>query len=413
MKEKSCAKLEKTTPHPLESPWASHIKTFVSFLCEQGYTKSTMRRKQLLVDKLRQWCSLQSLKVEELNKQKMDQFIKSQGMKLVTRRGDRATLRLFLQHLKNLGIIPSSSERTKACLLDRIEQNFVQYLSYERGLSQLTLVRYSSMARCFLAEHFGQNTIQMESLKAADVTRFMLGYVPTVKRSTARLMATCLRTFFRYLYVDGIIKINLSGFVPTVADWRMSDIPKFLKPEEVKLLLEHCDQRNKTGQRDYAILLLLARLGLRAGEIAKMKLDDINWESGELLIRGKGLHTDRFPLPHDVGNAMATYLQQGRPSCSTRLVFVRNKAPYHGFSSSVAVCNLVQRALLRAGLHPTHKGAHLLRHSLATQMLGQGASLVEIGEVLRHRSVQTTEIYAKVDMMALQSLAQPWPGGEV
>ena len=400
-----------TTPCYFQAP---HLNTFVSHLFEQGYTKSTMRRKQWLVNKLSQWFSQQSLKVEELNAQKMDQFIKLQGVKVTARRGDRMTLRLLLQHLENLGIIPSSSlERTEDSILDRIEQDFVKYLAQERGLSQVTLIRYPAMVRRFLTGHFGQNAIQMEILKATDITRFMLGYVPTVKRSTARLMATCLRAFFRYLYVDGIISINLAEFVPTVADWRMTDIPKFLEPEEVKLLLDHCDQRSKAGQRDYAILLLLARLGLRAGEVTKMKLDDINWESGELLIRGKEPHTDRFPIPYDVGNALATYLQQGRPSCSTRRVFVRTKAPYQGFSSSVAVCDLVQRALLRADLHPTHKGAHLLRHSLAKKMLCQGASLVEIGEVLRHRLVQTTEIYAKVDMMALQSLAQPWPGGEV
>ena len=144
-----------------------------------------------------------------------------------------------------------------------------------------------------------------------------------------------------------------------------------------------------------------------------MKLEDIDWNSGELLICGKGPQTDRFPIPHDVGKALVNYLQKGRPKCKTRRVFIRINAPFQGFSSSVAVCNIVSRALRRTGLHPTHKGAHLLRHSLATTMLSQGASMVEIGEILRHRLIQTTEIYAKVDMKGLQSLAQPWPGGEI
>lgn len=412
MKEKSFSKPEASSSMPMESSLALCLKTFLPLLSEQGYTRSTMRRKQWLVGKLDQWFSQQSLKLEELNEQKINQFIELEGVKVSTRRGDRATLRLLLQHGENLGFIPSS-ERKEEGPLRCIEQDFVQYLSQERGLSPATLIRYSAMVRCFLTEHFGHNPIHLETLKATDITRFIQIYVPKVQRKTATLMASSLRSFFRYLFVNGILMRDLAEFVPTVADWRMSDIPKFLEPEEVKRLLDYCDQSSPAGQRDYAILLLLARLGLRAGEIAKMKLEDFNWDSGELLIHGKGAITDRFPLPHDVGKAVAIYLQQSRPTCSTRLVFVRLRAPYQGFSSSVAICNIVQRALLRANLHPIHRGAHLLRHSLATRLLTQGASLAEIGEVLRHRSVQTTELYAKVDKIALQSLAQPWLGGEL
>jgi site-specific recombinase XerD len=413
MEEKTFSELQSFQSSLIETPLVPCLKAFVSLFYEQGYTETTIRRKQWLIGKFNQWFSQQTFRIMELNEQKMDQFIEFQRVKGATRRGDRATLRLLLQHLENLRIIPSLPADIKVNPLGRIEQDFVQYLSQERGLSKATLIRYPAMVRRFFKGYDNQGSIQMETLKATDIAKFMLSYAPTVKRSTAKLMATCLRAFFRFLWVRGIITTDLAQFVPTVADWRMSDIPKFLKHEEVKLLLDHCDQRSKAGQRDYAILLLLARLGLRAGEIAKMKLDDINWESGELLIRGKGPNTDRLPLLDDVGNALATYLQESRPSCSTRLVFVRIRAPHQGFSSSVAVCNIVQRALLRANLHPINKGAHLLRHSLATEMLKQGASLVEIGDVLRHRLVSTTEIYAKVDMMALQSLAQPWLGGEV
>jgi len=199
--------------------------------------------------------------------------------------------------------------------------------------------------------------------------------------------------------------------VPTVADWRLSTLPKSLAPEQVARLLKSCDQRTVTGQRDYTILLLLARLGLRAGEVVAMTLEDLDWEAGELTVRDKGGRQDRLPLPHDVGAALATYLRQGRPRCLTRRVFVRMAAPRRGFASSVAICGIMQRALARARLHPPRKGAHLLRHSLATQMLQRGASLPEIGEVLRHELAQTTEIYAKVDFTALRALAQPWPRG--
>ena len=413
MKEKPISEQQPFQSSLIETPLVPYLSGFVSLFFEQGYSKSTIRRKQCVIGKFNQWFSQQTFRIMELNERRMDQFIEFQRVKGATRRGDRATLRLLLKHLENLCIIPSLSENTENNLLVNIEQDFVQYLSQERGLSQATLIRYPATVRRFLKWYFNRGSTQMETLKATDITKFMLSYAPTVKRSTAKLMATCLRSFFRFLWVREIITTDLAQFVPAVADWRMSDIPKFLKHDEVKLLLDHCDQKSKAGQRDYAILLLLARLGLRAGEIAKMKLDDINWESGELLIRGKGPQTDRLPLLHDIGNALATYLHESRPSCSTRLVFVRNRAPHQGFSSSVAVCDLVRRALLRANLHPINKGAHLLRHSLATEMLKQGASLVEIGDILRHRLVSTTEIYAKVDMMGLQSLAQPWLGGDV
>jgi len=209
----------------------------------------------------------------------------------------------------------------------------------------------------------------------------------------------------------GEIATDLAEFIPTVSDWRLSDLPKSLEPQQVECLLSNCDQSSKTGQRDYTILLLLTRLGLRAGEVVKMTLDNINWEAGELVVCGKGPRKDRLPIPCDVGEALVVYLQHGRPVCSTRRVFIRARAPHQGFSSSVAVCDIVRRALARAKLHSPFKGAHLLRHSLAVRMLRNGASLDEIGELLRHASQNTTEIYTKVDMAALRSLTQPWPGG--
>jgi site-specific recombinase XerD len=204
-----------------------------------------------------------------------------------------------------------------------------------------------------------------------------------------------------------------SCWLPLGVDKKMRCSTKSLEGNEVERLLSSCNRSNKVGQRDYTILLVLARLGLRAGEVAKMTLDDIDWEAGEIIIQGKGPRKDRVPLPWDVGEALVTYLQHGRPACSTRRIFIRAKAPHRGFSSSVAVCNVVERALLRAKLQPPRKGAHLLRHSLATNMLRKGASLSEIGEILRHASIATTEIYTKVDIAGLRTLAQPWPGGVV
>jgi integrase/recombinase XerD len=184
-----------------------------------------------------------------------------------------------------------------------------------------------------------------------------------------------------------------------------------LEKEEVEKVLLSCDRRRKVGKRDYAILLLLARLGLRAGEVVRLTLDDLDWHSGELLVRGKGARVDRLPLLRDVGQALADYLQKGRPECSSRRVFIQCKAPYEGFAKAGSVSCLVRAALERAQLCPQNRGAHLLRHSLATGMLRNGASLAQIGQVLRHQLPQTTEIYAKVDLDALRKLALPWLGG--
>jgi site-specific recombinase XerD len=225
-------------------------------------------------------------------------------------------------------------------------------------------------------------------------------------------MVSALRSFFRFLLQRGEIATDLAACVPAVADWRLSTIPKYLGAEEVERLLSSCDRCTGIGRRDHAILLLLARLGLRASEVVVMELDDIDWRAGEIAVRGKGPQHDRLPLLQEVGEALTTYLRRDRPSVSTRRVFVRVRAPLRGFAGPVAISTIVRRAIQRADLRGLGKGvaAHLLRHSLATGLLRDGASMAEIGEVLRHRTPATTEIYAKVDIRSLRSLAQPWPG---
>jgi site-specific recombinase XerD len=225
-------------------------------------------------------------------------------------------------------------------------------------------------------------------------------------------MGYALRSFFRFLRLRGDIAIDLGASIPKIAQWHWSTLPKSLKAEEVESLLGSCDQDTISGQRDYTILLLLARLGLRAGEVVAMTLDDIDWEAGHLRVRGKGGREDLLPISPDVGKALAHYLRHGRPRCATRRVFVRMHAPRRGFTTSVAICDVVRRALARSGIDSPRKGAHLLRHSLATEMLRKGSSLAEIGELLRHRLPDTTAIYAKVDIVALRALALPWAGGE-
>jgi site-specific recombinase XerD len=218
-----------------------------------------------------------------------------------------------------------------------------------------------------------------------------------------------VRSFLRFLWQAGEISRDLAAAIPPFRRWRLVEVPKYLQAAEVTHLLASVDRTSASGRRNYAILLLLARLGLRAGEVVRLELDDLDWRTGELTVRGKGSVHARLPLPTDVGAALAAYLRTDRPACATRRVFICRKAPHRGLGHAATVSTLVHAALTRAGLTPPSTGAHVLRHSLATDLLRRGSSLDDIGEVLRHRLRQTTEIYAKVDVDRLRTVAQPWP----
>jgi site-specific recombinase XerD len=248
-------------------------------------------------------------------------------------------------------------------------------------------------------------------LHARDIVTYVQREAPRRSPKCAGLMITALRSFLRYLRFRGYIGTDLAACVPSIANWKFSSLPKFLQRHQVRQVLRVCDRRTSHGRRDYAILLLLARLGLRACEIVGLTLDDINWRTGEITIQGKGNRTSRLPLPSDVGAAIAAYLKKGRPVCSTRRVFLCTRAPRRAFANSIAVSTIVARRLRQTGFTGPHTGAHLFRHTLATQMLRSGASFDEIAQLLRHRSFNTTALYAKVDLSALRPLAQPWPEG--
>jgi integrase/recombinase XerD len=263
--------------------------------------------------------------------------------------------------------------------------------------------------RKFLIERFREKPPVIREVRSSDVSDFILRQAPTMSPRRVQLVTAAFRSFFRFLFQDGEMQVNLALSVPSVADRRLATIPKYLSPDQVERVLGTCNRQTATGRRDYAILLLLARLGLRAGEVVSLQLDDVDWRAGELLVRGKGLLHDRMPLPVDVGEALTSYLRADRPPCKTRRVFVCMKAPRSGFAGPSTLSTIVRRALDRADLHPALRGAHVLRHSLATTMLRSGASMNEIGEVLRHRNPHTTEIYAKLDFDGLRTLAHPWP----
>jgi len=267
------------------------------------------------------------------------------------------------------------------------------------------------ITRRFISHCFQDRKVRFEKLRAKDIIDFVLQDTSRRGRKDAQHTATGLRSFLGFLLQQGRITTNLAAAVPTVAGWPLSQLPRFLEAEQVEEVLRSCDRRTKVGKRDYAILLLLARLGLRSSEVVKLSLDDIDWRAGELLVRGKGDRIDKMPLLQDVGQALVAYLRMARPDSSCRRVFLRRFAPYEGLSGAGTLGGIVRTAMNRAHIQAPHRGAHVLRHSLATRMLGHGASLAQIGHVLRHQYVGSTQIYAKVDLNALRRLALPWPGG--
>lgn len=263
----------------------------------------------------------------------------------------------------------------------------------------------------FLTNCFSASEVNLSSLCAVDIVGFVQQQAAVLHVTASKQMTSALRSFLRYARYKGYIETDLTGAVPTVASWSMASIPKSLPRDQVELVLFSSDRHTATGKRDYAILLLLARLGLRAGEIVSLVLEDIDWQAGQITVHGKSGHRPQLPLPTDVGEALAIYLRDGRPRTSSRAVFLREKAPLCGFKGPAAVSCIVMRALARAGIATPRKGAHQFRHALATEMLRQGATLYEIGELLGHRCPDTTAIYAKVDLGSLRTLALPWPGG--
>jgi site-specific recombinase XerD len=287
---------------------------------------------------------------------------------------------------------------------------YAAYLEQDRGLSKRTIESYVFRVKRFLTDRLSTRSMKLDGINAA-------GVVDYVRREAARLesprsaqgAANSLRSFLRYARYRDAIKVDLACVVPSAASWSMSSIPKAISPDHARRVLSSCDRRTSVGRRDYAILLLLARLGLRAGEIVNLKLDDIDWASGTMSVCGKQRRDSTFPMVPEIGAAIAAYLKNGRPRCANRHVFLCAQAPVRSFKNHLAVCAVVKYALARAGIDSPRKGAHQFRHALATAMLRKGSSLSEIGEVLRHRDPDTTKIYAKVDLRSLRKLAPPWP----
>jgi len=389
-------------------PLAQYAPGFVAELARLGYTPNSASGQMFVMAHLSRWLVGEGLAADGLTPQVAERFLAARRAAGYTLYLSPKALVPLLGYLRRLGAAPPpplAPETAAEALLGRYQR----YLITERGLVAETARGYADFVRPFLAGRETAGRLDLTGLTAAEVTGFVLATCPGKPKGSAKLTVTALRSLLGFLHVAGLIGEPLGQMVPSVASWRLGGLPKALDPAQVAALLASCNQRTAAGRRDFAMLTLLARLGLRAGEVAALALEDIDWRAGEITVRGKGSRAERLPLPADAGEAIAGYLADGRaePFEGTRRVFLRVRAPHRGLTTG-GVTQAVFSAGQRAGIGRVF--AHRLRHSAATGMLAAGAPLTEIGQVLRHRRLLSTAICAKADTGALRTLARPWPG---
>lgn len=397
---------------PPEGPLAGYIDSFAESLAEQGYTQASIHRQVFLASCFSRWLKQRDVGVRRICSDHPVLYLRYRARHVRPRPGDSAALRHCIDFLHREGVIPE--EKRPACRLTPVEQcaqAFEQYLREVRALARATIINYIPFIRGFLEDRFGHGRVTLSRLCAGDVVGFVQRQTPRLHLKRAKLMTSALRSFLRYARYLGEFTLDLAAAVPIVANWSMTSIPRAISADHVRQLLDSIDRRTAVGRRDYAVLILLARLGLRSGEVACLELDDIDWKTGRLAVRSKGAQRLELPLPAEVGKAIVAYLRHGRPRSTSRRVFLRAKAPIRGFLGASGVGSIVRHSLKRAGINAPTTGAHQFRHGLATEMLRQGASLSEIGQLLGHRHPQTSMIYSKVDLKSLRTLALPWPGG--
>ena len=387
-------------------PLAPYASGFDRELRSRGYTRLSAVWQLRLMAHVSRWLASEGLGSAAFTPERAEEFCAVRRQAGYTALLTVRALAPLQEFLRGQGVLPECPAPAPAGEEERLLARYRDHLAGERGLVPAVVSRYLKAAALFLDEFPGA-AVGQPALDAAAVSVFCTRELPRRSRAGAANLASALRSFLRFLHVEGLVGAPVAQAVPAVANRKGQGLPRALPPATVARLLASCDRRTRLGRRDYAMLMLLARLGLRAGEVASMSLDDIGWRAGELTVHGKGGRDDRLPLPSDVGAALAAYLRI-RPRVTTRAVFLRANAPI-GALSPRGVAWAVYNACDRSGV--PRAGAHRLRHSLATQMLAAGASLAEVGQVLRHARVATTAIYAKVDHRALDALVLPWPGG--
>lgn len=393
-------------------PLANWLDSFAHWLSAQGYRPETMQYKLRLASSFSRWLQQEAIIPANLAPAHSAQYLQYRWRKLKPNGSDKCTLRQLAGFLQQEGVIsfdqPPAEPLTDAELC---VQAYEHHLRDTKGLAEATITKHVWHARSFLTHRFASGPAVLSGLRAEDVVRFVQHEAQRLHPKSAKYLTTVLRSFLRYACLLGETGPELVDAVPVVANWSMLNIPRGIGADQTDELLASINRSTATGRRNYAIVLLLARLGLRASEVRFLELDDIDWIHGTLRAKVKGGRRRLFPLSRELGEAIADYLQHGRPSCASRRLFLRARPPIQGLQGQTTIPSIVRRAIKRAGVVAPTFGAHQFRHGLAAEMLKNGSSLAQVGDVLGHAHPDTTRIYAKVDLDALRTLALPWPGG--
>ncbi len=390
----------------LSGPLVPFADGFGAALADLGYTPLSAANQLRVMAHLSRWLEVSQLSPRQLTAERAGEFLAARRAAGYTCWRSLKGLAPLLGYLRSVGVVPVWVCEPACDGAGRLVEEYGSYLRTERGLAESTIGRYEEVARRFLAV-LARRGVDTAGVSTALVTGFVREECAGQSVAMAKNLVTDLRAFLRFMHVAGHVPVSLVPAVPSVAGWRIATLPRPPEPAVLAALLASCDRRRPAGLRDHAILTLLIRLGLRAGEVAALELGDLDWLRGEVLVRGKGTRLDRLPLPVDVGEAVAGYLHRGRRPSPRREVFLRMRAP-QGPLSGGGVSEVVRQACRRCGIEPF--GAHRLRHGTASELLARGVPLEEIAQVLRHRSISSTAIYAKIDHRSLRALAQPWPG---
>lgn len=386
-------------------PLAACAGGFTEELLGRGYAPSSAAHQVQVLAHLSRWAQGGGLDAGELTAARVEEFLEARRAQGYTRWVSPRGVAPLLGYLRGAGVIPTPVE-VPFSPVELLVEDYRRYLTVERGLVQSSIRSYLGTARLFLSAW--PDTHDLEELSAGQVVSFVVEECRRRRVAAAKVLVSGLRSLLRFLFLEGYTTQQLAPAVPAVAGRGGGSLPRALDPETVAALLASCNRDTTVGRRDYAILTVLSRLGLRVGEVAGLELDDLDWRHGEIVVRGKGGRQDRLPLPVDVGEALVACLRDRQPDAACRAVFVRMRAPIGGLAAA-GVADVVRSAGRRAGRPGV--SAHRLRHSAATGMLRGGATLTEVGQALRQVRAATTSIYAKVDRAALRTLAQPWPGG--
>jgi len=397
-------------PEPIGLP-SDLIESFLDHLLHACYAKHTLYKRRWVLSTFAQWVTDQGLALSDLDDTVVTAFAdRRPGAPDDRVQLERSVIRRFLSYLRDRQLVLPIPQ-CKGSVSDELHASFLSHLRDSRGLAENSIQVYGPYVRQYLSsQNTGDGSLAAHAFDASTMRSYLLAHSVGKSSEVIRLIAVALRAFCRFLFLRGMITADHSSSIPTVKKWSQSTVPAFITPEQQCAILAAVDRSTHSGCRDYAVLLLLARLGLRASEVIALTLDDILWRTGEIVIHGKGRKVEHAPLLQDVGEALANYVQNARPSSPLRQVFLRTWAPHVGFTGPAAIGHIVRRAFVQVGFRPASRGAaHLFRHGLATMMIRQGASTTEIAYVLRHRSENSTAIYAKVAFDDLRTVARPWP----